>query len=300
MKIIKMNMNKQTKIIKKRLLITDLDNTIYDWVGFFVPSFYAMVESAASILDCDQSVLLDDLRRVHQRYHDSEHPFALLETAIVKERARGKPISEVKSLLDPAFHAFNKERKTRLKLYEGVRETLQYLGSRDIRVVAYTESKFLGVVDRLRRLNIHQYFDRIYCRSRTPSDHPEGKSDKDWLEEFPIEKMVERDVRCVKPNPDVLMEICQREGFRANEVIYVGDSLSKDVFMANQAGVTSVWAKYGEVTDSSMYEKLVRVSHWTSEDIAREKHFRDLASGAHADFTAETGFEQVIEILNLS
>ena len=33
-----------------RLLITDLDNTIYDWVTYFAQSFYDMVDEAAKLL----------------------------------------------------------------------------------------------------------------------------------------------------------------------------------------------------------------------------------------------------------
>jgi hypothetical protein len=64
----------------KWLLICDLDNTLYDWVGYFVPSFYAMVDTAVQITGCERETLLDDFRREHRARGDSEQPFALLET----------------------------------------------------------------------------------------------------------------------------------------------------------------------------------------------------------------------------
>ena len=107
------------------LLITDLDNTIYDWLAAFVPSFYAMVGEAAPLLGVDEQELLDDLQAVHRRHGDSEHPFALLETAAVQKRFGAASQRESVQILDGAFHAFNRVRKQNLKLYEGVTTRLR-------------------------------------------------------------------------------------------------------------------------------------------------------------------------------
>src|ERR1043165_5306505 len=113
----------------RQLLVCDLDNTLYDWVSYFVPAFYAMVDVAVSITGCDRAKLLDDFRRVHQRYHDSEQPFALLETETVRTLYQGRSASETRRELDPALHAFNSVRKRSLALYPGVKETLESLSA---------------------------------------------------------------------------------------------------------------------------------------------------------------------------
>src|SRR5712692_8237439 len=99
---------------KIHLLVCDLDNTLYDWIGYFVPSFYAMVDKAVAITGCDREQLLDEFRIVHQKFHDSEQPFALLETATVKELYGDVIPDRARIKLDPAFHAFNSERKRNL------------------------------------------------------------------------------------------------------------------------------------------------------------------------------------------
>jgi FMN phosphatase YigB (HAD superfamily) len=53
------------------LIITDLDNTLYDWLGAFVPAFYAMVHEAALLMGVDEEDLLDDLQVVHRKHGDS-------------------------------------------------------------------------------------------------------------------------------------------------------------------------------------------------------------------------------------
>ena len=44
------------------LVVTDLDNTVYDWLNAFVPAFYAMVHEAAPLIGVDEEELLDDLQ----------------------------------------------------------------------------------------------------------------------------------------------------------------------------------------------------------------------------------------------
>jgi hypothetical protein len=109
---------RQHSMRNKRLLICNLDNTLYDWVGYFAPSFYAMVDEAVRITGCDRETLLDDFRRVHQARDDSEQPFALLETETIKQIYQDVPAP---SVLDPAFHAFNSSRLSNVRLYPTVR-----------------------------------------------------------------------------------------------------------------------------------------------------------------------------------
>src|SRR5687767_12563680 len=111
----------------KKLLVCDLDNTLYDWVTYFVTAFYAMVDEVVRITGCDRERLLDDFRTVHRRHHDSEHPFSLLETQTIRDLFPGKSRSQIAKRLDPAFHAFNASRKEHLCLFPGVREGLNKL-----------------------------------------------------------------------------------------------------------------------------------------------------------------------------
>src|ERR1700730_12459155 len=106
--------------MNKRLLICDLDNTLYDWIAYFVPSFYAMVDEVVKITGCDREWLLDDFRTVHRTYHDSAHAFALLEPQTIHKIFRDKSRNEIANILDSAFHAFNSTRKATLRLYPGV------------------------------------------------------------------------------------------------------------------------------------------------------------------------------------
>jgi hypothetical protein len=74
-----------------------------------------------------------------------------------------------------------------------------------------------------------------------------------------------------KPDPEILLDILRETNADARACIYVGDSLMKDVAMAQDAGITDVWAKYGTAQHREEYELLRRVTHWSKEDVEREK-----------------------------
>lgn len=78
----------------------------------------------------------------------------------------------------------------------------------------------------------------------------------------------------LKPNSDLLLQIIGDFGVRTTDSVYVGDSRHKDVAMAQDAGVEYAWAKYGEWQDSEAYDLLRAVTHWTDEDVEREKKVR--------------------------
>jgi FMN phosphatase YigB (HAD superfamily) len=281
----------------RKLLICDLDNTLYDWTAYFVPAFYAMVDEVVSITRCDRERLLDDFRAVHQRHHDSEHPFSLLETATIQELFSGYSPPEVAEKLDAAFHAFNAVRKRALRLYPGVKETLEALRDGDVRLVAHTESTFYAAVDRLTRLELTEYFHHIYCRERSPTLHPDPDGAASRLSAFPFQRIVEFSGHRRKPDPEIVLEICRRNAMPTGASIYVGDSVARDILMAKRAGVTAVWARYGATHSESEYQKLVRITHWTPEDVAREADLKAQAADVTPDYVLESEFSEILNAL---
>jgi FMN phosphatase YigB (HAD superfamily) len=135
-----------------RLLITDLDNTLYDWVSFFTPSFRSMVNELTGLLDVREETLLNEFKAVHQHYGNSEQPFAVLELPSLKRRLSGLSRQEILERIDPALHRFNSTRKQTLALYEGVFETLAELQSSGVKIVGHTEAIFANAYWRMRTL----------------------------------------------------------------------------------------------------------------------------------------------------
>ena len=65
--------------------------------------------------------------------------------------------------------------------------------------------------------------------------------------------------------------------------------------MAQEAGVTDVFAKYGLAQHRAEYELLRRVSHWTDADIEREKKMK-AEHNVHPSYTLTERFSEVLDL----
>ncbi len=272
-----------------RLFITDLDNTLYDWVSFFTSSFYEMVREAAGLLQVDEGALLDELREVHRRHHNSEHPFALLETPLVQARFPGLSRVEQKKALDDAFHAFNRKRQELLLLYPTVDATLRTIADLGVPIVGHTEATVPNAVFRLQKLGIASCFSKLYAATPPSQEHPDPEFRPD---PNPISvRYLAPNER--KPDPAIVLDICRDFGVSPTETLYVGDSLARDIGMAQAAGAWAAWARYGTVYEKTHWDRLVRVTHWTPEDVARA----DIARKLYGDCVPNQTLDQFGDVL---
>lgn len=244
-----------------KLLITDLDDTLYSWIDFFIPAFYGMLDELSFLLKKPRNVLVEEYRQIHHEKGSVEYPFATLLLPSVKDAYPNRTKDELLDILNPAFHKFNSIRKHRLKLYPNVKETLEKLSAMEIRIVGYTDSAEENGYYRLKKLGISDYFKSVYV-SDSQFEKPNG---------LPSSTNTQI-VHGHKPNPELINTICKHENIAVNETIYLGDSMTKDIYMARMAGVTSVLCKYPRDTkiQEDLYSKLVAISHWTKADFQKE------------------------------
>jgi FMN phosphatase YigB (HAD superfamily) len=273
-------------------VIVDLDNTLYDWVTFFSEASTAMAAAAARELGTTTDAVLAELKAVHQRYGDSEYPFALLETAAVSARW-GSDRQTAKRALQRAFGAFNEARERILKLYPGTLVALTRIRSMGCPVVAHTEASVVNAAFRLRKLGVLPHLSRLYALEHFGLEHPEPERSDPVQRGTDTVRIVPRTRR--KPDPDVLRWICEQETLVPHEVVYVGDSIARDIGMAKAAGCWAAWAKYGTAFSAEAWQRLVGISHWTREDVARaEKAQREFGS-AMPDVVLESSLEDLFK-----
>src|SRR5262249_48423833 len=98
----------------------------------------------------------------------------------------------------------------------------------------------------------------------------------------------------VKPNPQCLRDIMNTFGVAPEETVYVGDSLHKDVWMAQMCGVHDVYAAYGRQVDKEHYRQLVEISHRTAEEVSLE---RQPAGLTVKPSVAITSFAELLEVV---
>jgi FMN phosphatase YigB (HAD superfamily) len=254
--------------VKRTTLITDFDNTLYDWFHVWYQSFSAMLAEIQRISGIDDTILMPEIRAIHQKYHTSEYAFMIEELPCLKVAF---PDQDLRTVFDEAVHAYRRARKATLTLYDGVSETLVNLRSEGILVIIYTESLAFYTHDRIKRLELDDLIDFIY----SPADHdiPTGITHYSQREDAVLNhaKHLYIPAGIIKPDPAVLIDIVKEINRPPDECVYLGDSLMKDVAMAQDAGVTDVFAEYGGVQHKDEYELLRRVSHWTDADVQREK-----------------------------
>ncbi|MBL6975106.1 MAG: HAD family hydrolase [Deltaproteobacteria bacterium] len=278
-----------------RLVITDLDNTLYDWVTFYVTAFYQMADAAAAILGVTTDRIVDDLAQVHRDTGNTEQPFGLLQAAVVQAKLPDSSVGERTEILDPAFHAFNRARKRHLQLYAGVLETIETI-VQSCPLVALTEATAANAAFRLRTLGLDSSFDRIVAREDTLAI----PLDPTILEKYSsiYSKMDFIPSGRAKPDPDLILSITSRYWVEPADVLYVGDSLERDVLMGNDAGVLTAWARYGKSYDPACWERLVRITCWTDEDLTRQREALGGKSEILPDITLTDGFQQLLDYVD--
>lgn len=277
-----------------KLLITDVDNTLLDWQHLWFETFSSMSEEVFKISGVSPDQYYAECSVIHQKYGTSEYSQLLAELPCLQV-IYGE---NVVAAMQPAIDAYRAARRTHLRLFDGVAETLSHLREAGALIAAYTESMAFYTSYRFRKLGLDGLVDVLY----SPPDHdlpsPPEAIRRYEASNYELAHTVHRFTPQgeVKPNPHILATIVAELGFAKEDVIYVGDNLLKDVFMAQAAGIVDVYAAYGAAQHrKEQYDLLKRVTHWTPEMVAREQ--AALRPGAiEPTHTLETSFAEILPI----
>lgn len=280
---------------KISLLITDLDNTLWDWFHAWYSQFSPLLDELESFTGLDRGQLEQEIRAVHQRRGTTEYSWLIYELPSVLKICGDR---DPKVVLDAALHRQNSARLRETCLYDGVLDTLKSVKAAGVPIVAYTESQSYWTKWRIKKLGLDGVLDTLY--SSPDHDAPAGldpaEKRYDPTQDYALELTKHRHVHggITKPNPEILTDILDEYAVPVHEVAYVGDSLMKDVAMGQAVGVIDVHAKYGEAHGKEEYEQLRRVSHWTQEDVERERLAKPETTPV-ASYTLTKGFYEILE-----
>lgn len=288
---------------KKRvsIVITDLDNTLFDWVHMWHSAFSAMLDRMIAISGIDQTTaeerLLRDIKAIHQHHGTSEYSFLIEEIKLLQELHPTFAAEQLKEHYDDAIHAYNKARKRALKLYDGVLHGLMELRASGCLIVAYTESMAFYTRYRMIKLGLDEIVDILY----SPKDHglprnltPEqARRYSPEAYELRMTEHRELEREALKPNARILLDIINDVDGDADQTIYVGDSIMKDIVMAQRAGVTAVHAQYGVAHNrDEEYELLKAVTHWPQYQVEMEKTKYDARK---PDYVLKERFDEILQ-----
>jgi phosphoglycolate phosphatase len=245
-----------------RAVITDLDNTLYNWVDYIVPSLEAMVASLEATTGLPRVRIVQSLKAVYARHESNEYPFAIQESELFKPYEEDFD-SFSALVLDPARKAFAAARERYLRPYPGVRETLDELRARGLKVVGLTDAPRNAAELRLKTLRLDGHFDALYTlpgyalplnvdpeiRRRQEAGHYRSRT-----------PVVELPPDAEKPSPTGLRRVLADFRLAPREVLYVGDNVKKDMPVARACRVTGVWAEYGTYVPAEYRDRLAIIS----------------------------------------
>lgn len=253
-------------------IITDLDDTLWDWVGLWYACYKPFFDKIAEIRQVPLNCVLDSVQRLNNKHKTTEYTFILEELDILSDE---KP-EEVTIKYSEAIEVFREARRNNFRLYEGVEETLAILKENHCLVVAYTESHEFETKYRLIRSGLERFVDFVYSPAdyELPRHVDADAFKKNRVNDYTLKHSVLRHTPSGlrKPNPHVLGQILLDLNVGKEEAVYIGDKLTKDVYMAQETGVLDVWARYGVSHCRELeYGLLKRVTHWTGDEVKAEQ-----------------------------
>ncbi|KQY98640.1 hypothetical protein ASD19_07375 [Microbacterium sp. Root53] len=286
-----------TELTPVKLLVVDLDDTIWHWFDPWHKSFSALLGGLAQLSGVPEPELIAEIRTIHQRHGTSEYSWLVDEMESLRDAVPDGMTP--RDFYDDALHAQNSARREATKLRNGVRRTLEQVRSCGTNVVAYTESLEFWTRWRIRTTGVDGLLDAYY--SSPDHDAPIG-IDPGELRRLPHDAYILKHTEhrhvprgVLKPSPVVLQQIITDHGVLPEQTVYVGDTLIKDVEMAQRVGARDVWAAYGVNHHDTRYELLQRVSHWTDEMVEREQDQRPGVQPTPT-FVLHNSFEELLSI----
>lgn len=284
-----------------KILITDLDNTLWDWFNIWYNSFRPMLDELVTVTGLNPIMLVNEIRTVHQKHHTAEYSFVLQELPSL-QALYGSDFGPIEQL-PTVVEACREGRKKTMSLYPGVFDTLIYLKNKGWIIIGFTESQMYYSMQRIRKLGLDGVLDQLYAggNHEIPDNidlnNIRQKPDSDF--ELKHTTLKHLPFRLKKPHKEILLRILadQKVSEPYHEVYFVGDSLIKDVSMAKMIPITAIHAKYGVSQNDSKYNLLRAVTHWTEEDVENERKIAKNAGDIQADFILENNFGEIIDYL---
>lgn len=287
-----------------RLVVTDMDNTLYSWVDYIVPAMEAMVAAVCQATGFPRIKVVQSLKKVYAKYESNEYPFALQESSIFEEFPEFGSFDKL--VIEPARMSFSEARKKYMKPYKGVTATLEALKERKLPVVALTDAPRNPAEQRAKRMGFDRHLTAIYTLPgfQLPAS-PEGQTlvapdilQKEERGEYRAAcPVIELPRDYEKPNPKGLMQICRTYSVDPKDVLVIGDSLKKDIGVAREVGAVDCWAEYGTYVSLEYRERLDIIS---APSVTR-RHAASVYESGQQPLKAThvmSSFQQILDVID--
>lgn len=283
------------RVPRLKAIVTDLDNTLYSWVDYIVPSLEAMVASLEQTTGRPRIEIVQSLKAVYTRHESNEYPFAIQESSLFRPYKADFDSFDA-LVVRPARRAFAEARRRYLHPYPHVRETLEQIRARGLKVVALSDAPRNALELRIQMLELDGLFDAVYALEgyELPENVDPEIRRKDAAGAYRSKKtiVVELPRAAEKPSPAGLRRILSDFGLEGPEVLYVGDNPKKDMPVAQACGALGVWAEYGTYISKEYRERLAVIS---AKAVTR-RHVADVDTPRWP--LAIASFVQILDVLD--
>lgn len=201
----------------KKALIIDLDNTLYDYTSADRVAFKSLVETGARELNVSEDTFneaylkaRDIIQERHKRRASSHN--RMLYTQMTAEILGKSPLPAALTLYEAYWKAFFAS----MQIFDGVVEALTELKKRGVRLAVCTDMLARVQFQKIRVLNICEYFDAI---------------------------VTSEEARAEKPSAVPVQILLDKLEMRTREVAFMGDGYERDVLAAKYSGLTPIWFK---------------------------------------------------------
>jgi putative hydrolase of the HAD superfamily len=231
----------------RHLLITDVDNTLFDFGLYAEFGLRAILKEACALLDLSKEDAIVEVREAFRKFNSIEIPFAYEEL----KSLHGLSFQERHSISVHLATAFWAEARKRLIPYPAVVSTMHHLWMNGTAIVAVTDAPMWEVWRKLKHLRILRYFAGVVAvgslsRRRDPimQAHDIPDYDKPFRSAGRFYRLLDDTDR--KPSPLSYQYVLNEFPISKDRVVVVGDSPRKDLLPARELGLAAYWAAYGE------------------------------------------------------
>lgn len=293
-----------------KLFVTDIDNTLFDWVRYYVTSFAALLRQVEAIIKVPYAQLAFECKAVFEAHGSIEYPFLIQELPSVIAHY-GEDIDRMLGeVVAPGRDAFLAAAHHVLTPYDGVLTTLQAIKQRypALAIVALTDAPRYVAMWKLKKLGLLDAFDAIYGLPdpRIPLSPQSGrvKVDTEILQKHLKQndfgfrgKIRNLPDEYEKPGTRGLKTVLMDYELDDNPehrraVLWLGDNCRKDVGLGRRLGVRTAWASYG----SPSADDLKRLAEFSPELNIQKNAALPMADGIERP-QPELTFERFADVL---
>lgn len=289
-------------------IITDIDNTLYDYFELS-NCFRAMIHVLSKETGIPEEIIVEDYSRVFQQHGTIEYPYPTQELSCLSEYSTEK----VEFLTELSVKVFTRSYKKRLRLYEGVEETLSRLAGAGWTILGVTNAPLYRAYSRLKTKGVLKHFSLLSGRQfeevktskfvteehvnlhREKYERSKSSMDKMGIKYFTVPP------KLLKPNPTsfkaALSYISENEQKPLEDVniVAIGDNLINDLHPLKGMVKKLIWAEYGVDLNEKDKSTMVSFTKWQNKE---RKNLANIIPEQIYDISINS-FSELADVLNL-